>query len=142
MLLSQSTCGGSDLNQRSARRNAAALEFSEEESNYLCQQRLGRIATCTHDGQPHVVPVVYEFDGKYVYFSGWNLEKSLKFRTILSNPRVAFVVDDLVSVTPWRPRGIELKGTAEVFLENGSSYVRITTGSKRSWGLEEGQRSG
>jgi pyridoxamine 5'-phosphate oxidase family protein len=128
------------LKQKSARRNVTGPDFAEEESNYLCQQRLGRIATSTPEGQPHVVPVVYEFDGKFVYFSGWNLEKSLKYRTILNNPRVAFVVDDLVSVTPWRPRGIELKGTAQVFEENGSSYVRITTSSKRSWGLDGGRR--
>jgi len=84
------------------------------------------------------VPVVYEFDGEYLYFGGWNLKRSLKYRTILGNPRVAFVVDDLASVAPWSPRGIEIKGNAEVHEENGSPYVRIAISSARSWGLERG----
>ena len=123
------------MNQEYDNRGGEEVAFSEAESNYLCLQRLGRIATSSPEGQPHAVPVVYEFDGKYVYFGGWNLEDSLKFRTILINPLVAFVVDDLASVAPWKPRGIELKGVAEAFWERGSSYVRITTRSKRSWGL-------
>ena len=50
-------------------------EFSERESKYLKEQRLGRIATVSPDIQPHVVPVAFEFDGSYFYFGGWNLEK-------------------------------------------------------------------
>jgi pyridoxamine 5'-phosphate oxidase family protein len=50
------------------------VEFSEGESKYLKEQRLGRIATVSPDIQPHVLPVVFEFDGKHFYFGGWNLE--------------------------------------------------------------------
>jgi pyridoxamine 5'-phosphate oxidase family protein len=110
--------------------------LDEAESEYLSQQNLGRVATSAPDGQPHVVPVVYEFDGKYLYFSGWNLSRSLNCRNIIRNPRVAFVVDDLASVRPWKPRGLELRGLAEVFRGAGSTYVRITINSKRSWGFE------
>ncbi len=74
-----------------------AVEFSEKESKYLKEQRLGRIATVSPDIQPHVVPVAFEFDGSHFYVGGWNLEKSLKFRNIRQNNKVAFVVDDLVS---------------------------------------------
>ncbi|MRN68884.1 MAG: PPOX class F420-dependent oxidoreductase [Nitrosopumilales archaeon] len=112
------------------------IEFSEKESKYLKEQRLGRIATVSPDVQPHVVPVAFEFDGSHFYFGGWNLEKSLKFRNIRQNNKVAFVVDDLVSVDPWRVSGVEIKGIAEINKRNGNEYVKITPLRKSSWGLE------
>jgi pyridoxamine 5'-phosphate oxidase family protein len=111
------------------------VEFSEEETEYLAGSRLGRIATVSDDEQPHVVPVGFEFDGTYIYFSGWGLQKSLKFRNIQHNSKVAFVVDDLKSVDPWRPRGIEIRGIAEKVEKDGYLYVRITPITKVSWGL-------
>lgn len=114
----------------------AVPAFTEAELEYLCRQRLGRLATSSPDGQPHIVPVVYEFDGRYIYFGGWNLARSLKYRNISKNSRVAFVVDDMASVRPWVLRGIELRGTAEVLCENNARCIRITVRSKRSWGLE------
>ena len=112
------------------------VEFSEKESKYLKEQRLGRIATVSPDTQPHVVPVAFEFDGSHFYFGGWNLEKSLKFRNILQNNKVAFVVDNLVSVDPWRVSGVEIKGIAEINKRDGNEYVKITPLRKSSWGLE------
>jgi pyridoxamine 5'-phosphate oxidase family protein len=100
-----------------------AVRFSEKESTFLKEQRLGRIATVSSNMQPHVVPVAFEFDGSYLYFGGWNLKNSLKFRNILQNNKVAFVVDDLVSVNPWTPRGVEIKGIAEIL--RGKDYVKI-----------------
>src|SRR5207244_9459438 len=44
-----------------------------------------------------------------------------KYRDVLANPRVAFVVDDLTSVNPWRPRGIEVRGRAEVLNKGGEA---------------------
>jgi pyridoxamine 5'-phosphate oxidase family protein len=115
-----------------ARREVA---FTDEEVAFLTQSRLARVATATCDGQPHVVPVVYEFDGSAFYFAGWNLEKSLKFRNLLENERVALVVDDLVSVCPWRPRGVEVRGVAEPGREGDLAYVKVTPLVKRSWGF-------
>ena len=123
------------MNQTYGHEDEDEIHFSESELVYLSQQRLGRVATTSAGGQPHVVPVVYEFDGRFLYFGGWNLEKSLKFRNILKNPRVAFVVDDLETVRPWKPRGIEMRGRAEVLRDRGSSCIRVTIDSKRSWGL-------
>lgn len=126
-------------NTRQNQQNSeASVTFTEDESNYLSEQTLGRIATASPDGRPHVVPVAYEFDGRYIYFSGWNNAKSLKYRDILKNPKVAFVVDDVRTVNPWRPRGIEIRGMAEV-LKDGQC-VRITASSKRAWGLSRRPR--
>jgi pyridoxamine 5'-phosphate oxidase family protein len=111
------------------------VSFTEEEMDFLAENRLARVATVSPDMQPHVVPVVYEFDGSAFYFSGWNLARSLKFRNIQRNGKVAMVFDDVPSVSPWRVRGLEVRGVAEVEYSNGEPYVKVTPLVKRSWGL-------
>ena len=79
----------------------------------------------------------YRFDGSTITFGGWNLSKSLKYRNLMSNDRVAFVVDDIVSTKPWRVRGIEIRGKAEpIRSKEGVSMIRIIPLNIRSWGLE------
>ncbi|HKX14629.1 MAG TPA: hypothetical protein VJN19_05510, partial [Propionibacteriaceae bacterium] len=59
--------------------------------------------------------------------------------------KVAFVVDDLASVNPWRVRGIEIRGEADVLDTGGTELgpgfdpemFRITPKRIVSWGLEE-----
>jgi pyridoxamine 5'-phosphate oxidase family protein len=109
--------------------------LSEDESLFLCRGGLARVATVSPDKTPHVVPVVFEFDGIYLYFGGRNLLGSLKARNIMRNPRVAVVVDDVVSTSPWRARGVEIRGIAELLSAQGVPYVRITPLVKSSWGL-------
>jgi len=111
------------------------ITFTDEEVAFLTQSRLARVATSSSEGQPHVVPVVYEFDGTAFYFTGWNLEKSLKFQNLVQNKKVAMVIDDLVTVSPWRPRGVEVRGVAELGSEGGRSYVKVCPLVKRSWGF-------
>jgi pyridoxamine 5'-phosphate oxidase family protein len=115
--------------------------WTESEADFLLGSKLGRLATVCEDGAPHVVPVHYEFDGKYLYFSGWDLERSRKFKNIIRNNSVAFVVDDLRSENPWRPRGLEIRGFAEVVLGQKHACVRITATHKVSWGLGRRQIS-
>src|SRR5713226_182887 len=109
--------------------------FSELEAEYLAENLIGRLATSSESGQPHVVPVSYRFDGEAITFGGWNLAKSLKFRNLMANDKVAFVVDDLVSTKPWRVRGVEIRGRAEpVKMPDGVTIVRIIPLNIRSWG--------
>jgi len=111
--------------------------FSDPEAEYLAENFIGRVATTSPSGQPHVVPVGYRFDGNTITFGGWNLSKSLKFRNLMSNDKVAFVVDDIVSTKPWKVRGIEVRGRAEPVVSNdGVSMIRIFPLNIRSWGLE------
>jgi len=112
-----------------------SVTFTDEEVAFLTQSRLARVATASGEGQPHVVPVVYEFDGTAFYFTGWNLEKSLKFQNLVQNKKVAMVIDDLVTVSPWRPRGVEVRGVAELGSEGGRPYVKVCPLVKRSWGF-------
>jgi pyridoxamine 5'-phosphate oxidase family protein len=85
--------------------------FTNEEIAYLNSQRVGRLATSGADGQPHVVPVVFRYNPKEdaIEIGGHGgFAKRKKYRDVLHNPRVAFVIDDLASVNPWMPRGIEI----------------------------------
>ncbi|HKT22029.1 MAG TPA: PPOX class F420-dependent oxidoreductase [Nitrososphaerales archaeon] len=112
-----------------------ATAFTEAEATYLAENFLGRLATATREGEPHVVPVSYRFDGKAIVFGGWNLASSRKYRQLMANHWVAFVVDDIASTNPWRVRGVEVRGTAEPIAVNGVSVVRIIPLNIRSWGL-------
>ena len=118
------------------RKEKESVSFTDEEVEFLAGSKLARLATSSSaKNQPHVVPVAYEFDGKYFYFGGWNLRQSLKFRNLVENKRVALVIDDLVSSRPWVPRGVEVRGIAEVVVNEEGLYVRITPFRKISWGL-------
>jgi pyridoxamine 5'-phosphate oxidase family protein len=112
-----------------------SVAFTDDEVSFLTESRLARVATVSREGQPHVVPVVYEFDGRAFYFTGWNLEASLKFKNLAENSKVAMVIDELVTVCPWRPRGLEVRGVAELGREDGRPYVKVTPRVKRSWGF-------
>jgi len=46
---------------------------------------------------------------------------SRKFRNLAANPQVAFVVDDLASVQPWRVRCVEIRGHAEALRDQPSA---------------------
>jgi pyridoxamine 5'-phosphate oxidase family protein len=112
--------------------------FTEAEAVYLAENFIGRVATSAASGQPHVVPVGYSFDGTTITFGGRNLSRTLKFRNLMANDRVAFVVDDLVSAQPWKVRGVEVRGRAEpVVSKDGVSMIRIIPLNIRSWGLED-----
>jgi pyridoxamine 5'-phosphate oxidase family protein len=126
--------------------------FSAAEIAYLQSQRLGRLATVGPDGQPHVVPVGFRYNPEHdsIDIGGHDFAKRKKYRDVQRDPRVAFVVDDLASISPWRPRMIEIRGTAEV-LEAGGEHVipgfdrqmfRIHPHRIVSFGIEDGATVG
>jgi pyridoxamine 5'-phosphate oxidase family protein len=120
--------------------------FTEKEIEYMRGQRLGRLATVGSDGAPHVVPVGFRLDseGSAIEIGGHGLGASKKWRDLQGNQRVAFVIDDLASVQPWSPRGIEVRGRAELHDEGGekfgpgwdSAWLRILPERVVSWGIE------
>ena len=119
--------------------------FTPDEINYLKSQRLGRIATVGADGQPHVVPVGFRYNPEHdtIDIGGHDFARRKKYRDVQRNPHVAFVVDDIASITPWRVRGIEIRGEAEILETGGQSVVpffdaqmfRIRPTRVVSWGL-------
>jgi pyridoxamine 5'-phosphate oxidase family protein len=113
--------------------------FTEAELRYLSGGRqLGRIATVGADGTPHVVPVgwIYNAARDTIDVGGHELERSKKFRDIARTGRAAIVVDDLESVDPWRPRGIEVRGRAEA-IPRPTPLIQIYPERIVSWGLEQ-----
>jgi PPOX class F420-dependent enzyme/OxyR family protein len=52
---------------------------------------------------------------------GHDFARRKKYQDVQRNPRVALLVDDLASVNPWRVRGIEVRGEAEVLTSGGEA---------------------
>ena len=81
-----------------------SLSFSAPENEYLKSQRLARIATVSKKGQPEVVPVAFEFDGKYFYVGSHSQDifhRTRKYKSVRDgNHQVGLVIDDLESVDP------------------------------------------
>ncbi len=117
------------------------MAFTEDEVAYLKSQPLARIATVDTGEQPDVAPVGFEFDGTYFYVGGRAPERTRKFLNVQAGrPKVALVIDDLVSTNPWSPRFLRVYGTAELIERPGQfgsgAYMRITPEISWSWNLE------
>ncbi len=89
--------------------------FTEAEIDYLNDQPLGRLATLRADGTLQNNPVGFTYNPNLgtIDIGGHDLAASRKFRNIADNGQVGFVVDDLLSRQPWRPRCLEIRGTGE-----------------------------
>jgi pyridoxamine 5'-phosphate oxidase family protein len=124
--------------------------FSAAEAAYLAGQRLGRLATVTEGGRPHVVPTGFRFDAEPGLFKigAHNLPgrgQNRRYRDhIEGNPWIAFVIDDVATVEPWHPRGVSIRGRADVQETGGEKlgngfgplWVLITPTWISSWGIE------
>jgi nitroimidazol reductase NimA-like FMN-containing flavoprotein (pyridoxamine 5'-phosphate oxidase superfamily) len=129
------------------------VTFSEREKAFLIEHSICRFATADSQGQPHIVPLGYAFDGNMFWMTtGPN---SKKHRNLKDNPRVSLVVDE-----PKKPRkAVVVLGEASVY-ENGSDFERgiemisrlrgwrrwkpgeqivilVAPTKKTSWGIEE-----
>ncbi|MEV0108906.1 PPOX class F420-dependent oxidoreductase [Nocardia sp. NPDC050799] len=93
--------------------------LTRDHIDYLAGQRLGRLATVAPDGAPQNNPVGFRYNPELgtIDIAGWNMGRSRKFRNLARNNRVAFVVDDIASVQPWRVRCLEIRGTAEALTD-------------------------
>jgi pyridoxamine 5'-phosphate oxidase family protein len=116
--------------------------FTDAELDFLRsgERRLARIATIGPDGTPHATPVGYgyepEIDG--IEVGGMDLAATKKYRDLSRNPRVAIVVDEVLP--PWQPRGIEVRGHAELIAVGQSgAAIRIHPERIVSWGLESSE---
>jgi pyridoxamine 5'-phosphate oxidase family protein len=126
--------------------------FTEGEIAYLQQQRLGRLATVGSDGMPHVVPIGFhlDLDSDTIQIGGLeDTSATKKWHDLSVNPQVAFVVDDIVALDPPTPRGIEIRGHAEILTEGGEglgekiwgfrfapAWIRIEPERIVSWGID------
>jgi pyridoxamine 5'-phosphate oxidase family protein len=114
--------------------------FTQDEAEYLRErrpERLARIATVGKDGTPHVVPVGWRFNRELdtIDIGGMSLARTKKFKDVRRTGRASIVIDDLASIDPWQPRGIEVRGRAEA-LDGDRPQIRIQPERVISWGLE------
>lgn len=118
--------------------------FTPKEIEYMASQRLGRLATVSATGEPHVVPVAFRYNAELdtIDIGGHNIGQSKKFRDAARYGRVAFVVDDVLA--PWQPRGIEIRGRSEVFTTGGQEIrpqfspelIRLYPRRIIGWGID------
>jgi pyridoxamine 5'-phosphate oxidase family protein len=121
--------------------------FTDQEIDYLRGQPLGRMATTGKDGTPHIAPVGFRLGpgAETIEIGGHGMSSSKKWRDLEANPKIAFAVDDLVSTDPWTPRGVLIRGTAELHHEGGkqrfgdgwdSAWFAVVPQRIISWGIE------
>lgn len=119
-------------------------DFTEAERAYLGTQRLGRLATVDPQGRPQANPVgFFPQDDGTVLIGGRSLGTTRKWRNLQANPQVALVVDDIASIDPWRVRGVEIRGEAELLVGPhdlgpfvSDEVIRIHPRRIISWGLD------
>ena len=122
-----------------------AAKLTERELEYLRTQRLARLATVDGHGAPQNSPVGFFVDegNGTIVIGGLAMRATRKFRNVGRNPKVALVVDDLASLSPWHVRGVEIRGRAEALSDvdpprpgMSREVIRITPAWIHSWGLD------
>ena len=123
--------------------------FTPEEIEYLQENKLGRLATADAESQPHMIPVTYFFNDEEdtIDVGGLNFAAGKKWRDAEENPKVAFLVDDVIG-PPRRARAVEIRGNAELHQTGGETinprfpnfapqFIRIRPTRIVSWGLAQ-----
>ena len=121
------------------------VSLSDTERQYLAEQPIGRLATAGADGRPHVVPVSFHYDPDLgtIDCGGFHVDTTKKWRDVQANPWAALVVDDLVSIDPWQPRMLEIRGRAAAVPTGGErlqpgfgpAFIRLYPEKKNSFGI-------
>ncbi|GAA2451268.1 PPOX class F420-dependent oxidoreductase [Actinomadura vinacea] len=126
------------------------MVFTQAELDYLATQHIGRLATVSPDGQVQNNPTNFFLDAGAgtIVIGGGALGGTKKFRNVQQGSTVAFVVDDLATIDPWAPRGIEIRGKAAALTDHeppvpgmSREIIRITPTKIVSWGLDGSRAS-
>lgn len=97
------------------------------EKAFITNHRVARLATVDGNNHPHVVPIVYAFDGKRLYTPIDKKPKRVgasrlqRVRNIQANARVAVVIDDYSE--DWRQLAwVQIRGSATI-VEGGPEHA-------------------
>jgi pyridoxamine 5'-phosphate oxidase family protein len=91
------------------------MTFTGAELSFLARHSRGHLATIGPDGIPQVKPLGFTYNAALgtIDIAGWNMANSAKYRNVRSNPRVAFVVDEVTAPTMEGAHFLEIRGHAE-----------------------------
>lgn len=76
------------------------MKWTEPDTAFIRAQRVGRLATISPQGEPHVVPACFAFDGEFFYTAVDQKrkrvppEKLVRIQNVTQNPRVALILDE------------------------------------------------
>ena len=74
-------------------------QFSSRQLELLTSARVGHLATASEDARPHVIPVCFSTDGRYIYSvldqkpKRTSLNRLRRVKNILANPQATLLVD-------------------------------------------------
>ncbi len=121
--------------------------FTVSEIEYLSRMTMGRLATVGRDGQPHVIPLTFRYNGDEdaIDIGGVDFTLGKKWRDMQANPLVTILIDD---AAPGAAHAIEIRGTVEIHATGGDrinprfpafvpEFVRLRPRYVVSWGIEE-----
>jgi PPOX class probable F420-dependent enzyme len=104
-------------------------EIKVWERDFIREHRVARLATTGKSGQPHLVPIVYAFDGELIYTpidekpKRVEAEQLQRVRDIQAQPAAAVLIDDFFE--DWkRLVWVQIRGRARLV----TSGERYTTG--------------
>jgi len=104
--------------------------------DFLQRPLIAKIATVRPDGSPYVVPVIYSWDGRYIYVIG--RKRSAWIEYLRREPRVTVLIDD---PNPPHPR-VLIEGIAEIvgtdWIELGKKMLEKYMGKELSQKYLEG----
>ena len=120
--------------------------FTDGEREYLQRTTMGRLATVGRDGQPHVVPLTYQYNAEEdaIDIGGIDFANTKKWRDVRHNQRVTFLVDD---ASPQGAHAVEIRGEAELHETGGEAinprfpqfkpqFIRLRPRYIVSWGVD------
>lgn len=113
------------------------IKLTFAQINYLESQLIGRIATAGADGRARVVPTTFNYNYELgaIDLGGHHVLTTKRFTDVEETAWAALVVDDLVSIDPWRPRMLEIRGHAEALPTGGTGLGRVVeAGIKPNFG--------
>jgi PPOX class probable F420-dependent enzyme len=122
--------------------------LTEPEAAFVRTQRVARLATAGADGNPHVIPVCYAFDGTHFYTPLDEKPKRVdgrklrRVRNIEARPEVALVIDQYDD--DWSRLGYLLvEGRAELLAPEDATHahalvlLRVRYSQYRTMALEK-----
>ena len=91
------------------------MTLTDAEVTFLNRQPRGHLATVGPGGTPQVKPLGFTYNATLgtIDIAGFNMGGSAKYRNVQTNPKVAFVVDEVTEASIEGAHFLEIRGVAE-----------------------------